>query len=201
MNTATHLNVLALDLSLTSTGYAHRHGHGTLKPRVRPEGRWVDLTGPARLSWIRDEILHLEHEHDVHLVAMEGYSFNSRASQAHSLGELGGVVRCALHDAGIRWIDIPPTSIKKYACGKGNADKLDVILAARDRLAYDGKSNDEADALWLHAMICDAVGHPTVTVPSSHRAALSSRGGTKAKPRPSILDRLAAMGLEVADAA
>lgn len=195
------MNVLALDLSLTSTGYAHPHGHGTLQPRVRPDGRWVNLTGPARLSWIRDEILSLQHDYAIDLVAMEGYSFNSRSSQAHSLGELGGVVRCALHDADILWIDIPPASIKKYACGKGNADKLDVILAARDRLGYDGKSNDEADALWIYQLVGDALGHLDDAVPASHRAALTSRGGTKAKPRPSILERLSALGLEVPDAA
>lgn len=200
------MNILALDLSLTSTGYALPDGTpGTLKPRIRPDGRFIDLTGPARLSWIRDEILGLEHDNQADLVAIEGYSFNSRASQAHSLGELGGVVRCALHDADIPWIALAPTTVKKYATGSGSADKLDVILAARDRLGYRGKSNDEADALWIRAAVADAAGHPVATVPATHRNAITDKtlvkvGGKKKRIGPSVTAQVATL-LEVADAA
>jgi len=39
--------------------------------------------------------------------------------------------------------------IKKYATTKGNAGKPAMILAARLKLGYPGKDDNEADALWL----------------------------------------------------
>lgn len=43
-----------------------------------------------------------------------------------------------------------PSEVKKIATGKGNADKKQVIAAAKSRLGWDGKGDDnEADALWL----------------------------------------------------
>ena len=40
-------------------------------------------------------------------------------------------------------------TLKKFATGKGNADKSAMIEAARQKLGYQGNSDDEADALWL----------------------------------------------------
>lgn len=160
------MNVLALDLSLTGTGWAVTPtAYGTLNPG--------DRRGPERLSWIRDEVLWLIDQHDVGAVALEGYSFSSTHSRAHALGELGGVIRCALYDAGIPHIEVPPATAKKYATGKGNANKNAMLVAAGRRLNYAGESNDEADALWIHAAVTDALGHPWVTVPQAHRDALA----------------------------
>lgn len=160
------MNVLGLDLSLTCTGYSLDRPAGlhvgTLTTRLR---------GCDRLTWLRTEIVALAEQAD--LAVIEGYSFNSRSSQAHALGELGGVVRVALHERGIAYVDVPPAIVKKYATGKGNAGKELVLVEAVKRLGYAGSSNDEADALWLHAIGRDLVGNPAVEVPQAHRAALA----------------------------
>ena len=39
--------------------------------------------------------------------------------------------------------------IKKFATGKGNANKLAMINAAKLKLGYQGEDDNEADALWL----------------------------------------------------
>lgn len=41
------------------------------------------------------------------------------------------------------------TEIKKFATGKGNANKPAMIKAAKDKLGYLGDDDNEADALWL----------------------------------------------------
>lgn len=157
--------VAGLDLSLTSTGVALPDGPRTISTRVR---------GCARLAYLRDVILELVARAD--LVAVEGYSFGSArfGSQAHALGELGGVVRVALWEARIPYADVPPAVLKRYASGQGNATKGAMLAAAIRRLGYDGSSHDEADALWLRALAHDACGDPIVAVPESHRSALSS---------------------------
>jgi crossover junction endodeoxyribonuclease RuvC len=138
------IRVLALDLSLTGTGYALAGGaNGVLKN---------DKRGMARLDWIEQSIMGLARMQRTQLVVIESYSFNSEMSRAHALGELGGVIRLAFYRAGIPYVDVPPASLKLFACNAGNAKKDQVLAAAREQLGYTGRSNDEADALWLREM-------------------------------------------------
>jgi crossover junction endodeoxyribonuclease RuvC len=150
------MRVVALDLSLTCTGWAvaddgpdqpwkvDGHACGTITlPKLR---------GMERLAAIRDRIaspLRGCLTDAATVVVIEGYSFGSRNSQAHALGELGGVIRLALHEQGRPFVDLPPTVVKKLATGKGNAGKEEVLAAAIRRLDYSGHDNNEADALWL----------------------------------------------------
>lgn len=154
--------VVGLDLSLTATGIASPDGTTTvLATKLRGCERLIDLRDRTRKACELAD-----------LVALEGYSFGSRNSHAHALGELGGVVRVALHVASVRFVEVPPSSLKKYATGKGNAGKEEMLAAAIRRLGYDGHDNNEADALWLRAMALDTLGHPVVDMPAVNRAAL-----------------------------
>ena len=99
-------------------------------------------------------------------------AFAAKGRAVVSLGELGGVVRVALHEYRHRVVEIPPTSRAKYATGKGNAGKAAVLAEAIRRLGYQGHSNDEADALWLYAMAADHYGFPLVAMPEVNRSAL-----------------------------
>lgn len=159
------MNILALDLSLTSTGYAWSSPQESRVGRLAPAEK-----GMNRLSWIRDHVLRLAT--GAGLVVIEGYSFASRGRAMISLGELGGVVRLALFDRDTPYVDIPPTVRAKYATGKGNASKEAVLVNAVRRLGYEGSSNDEADALWLRTMAEDHYGLTESPVPKSHREAL-----------------------------
>lgn len=156
------MSVVGLDLSLTATGIAGLAGAtSTVKTRTR---------GMERLDVITDAVLNAANL--AGLVCIEGYSFGSLASQAHALGELGGVVRWSLWRSGIEYLDVPPSTLKTYATGKGNAGKVDVVIAARDRLGYEGTDDNEADALWLRALGLDLLGSPLVKLPQTHRRAL-----------------------------
>lgn len=138
------MKVLGIDPSLTATGAAWlddgRRATAILKSQHM---------GMARLADLRNQLL--EHARAAHLVIVEGYSMGSarQQSQAHALGELGGVLRLALWEARIPYVNVAPATVKKLATGKGNALKDEVLLAAVRRLAYQGSSKDEADAMWL----------------------------------------------------
>lgn len=161
------MTILALDPSLAATGYARTDGIcGVLSP---PAG----VRGVARLAWVRDAVLELADGCDV--VVIEGYSFASRGRAIVALGELGGVLRLALADAGVPVVEVPPSSRCKYATGKGNAKKEHVLVEAVRRLSYAGSSHDEADALWLLHMARDHYHLPcAVQVPKTNRAALEA---------------------------
>ena len=174
------MNVVAFDLSLTSTGIAHRYGTFRIEPKSK---------GVERLAEVRDRVIEActlnrlcplfglgcaaPHTGVADLVVIEGYSYAS-GNKAHDVGELGGVVRLALHEATIRFEVVAPKTIKTFACNNGNAGKDDMLLAAVRRLGYEGNSHDEADALWLYTLAMHALGEPTVTVPTTHLRALKA---------------------------
>lgn len=137
-------SIVAFDLSLSSAGYATHASAGVLVPPSSAN------RGTARLRWLRDAVL--SHAAGAALVVLEGYSFASKGRAIISLGELGGVVRVALADAFIPFVDVAPTSRALFATGKGNASKEQVLAEAIRKLGYAGHSNDEADALWLRTM-------------------------------------------------
>lgn len=161
------MNILALDLSLTSTGWARYAGGAFEQGLLEPNGR----RGYDRLGWIRAEVLGLAAGAD--LVVIEGYSYGSKGRAILDQAELGAVVRMALRDLGYTWVEVPPAVLKKYATGRGNAGKEEVLVEAVRRLGYGGARNDEADALWLLEMALDHYGLRSESrVPKAQREAL-----------------------------
>lgn len=169
------MNLLALDLSLTSTGWAAKFeaqsvASGTFCPkaqgvqRLQEGARWIEtLVGVYRPS----------------LILLEGYSFGSgvrgSATRAHSTGEFGGVIRLRIYQLGIPMVEIAPAVRAKFAAGKGNAGKDQVLVEAVKRLGYQGHSKDEADALWLLQAGLIRYGQPgAIRPPQAHLAALDS---------------------------
>ena len=138
---------LGLDLSLTSTGWATHEGTGTIKTSTK---------GMARIDEISIAILKLLLSIKSPLVAIEGYAFAKRSSHAHAQGELGGAVRLQLYRAGIPFIEIPPTNRAKFATGRGNANKAEVVsnISAKTGIVWSGSgADDECDAWALREMM------------------------------------------------
>lgn len=168
------MNVVGLDLSLTATGVATAHGTEVLSTKLK---------GCERLAWVRDEIMRrlgpsidlngspLTYVAPDTLVVIEDYAY-SRANQAHQIGELHGVIRLALHEAGVPMALVAPTARAKYATGSGRAGKSEVLAAAIRRLGYEGHDDNEADALWLRTMALDHYGLSRITMPTAHREGL-----------------------------
>lgn len=160
------MNILALDLSLTSTGFCHNGETGVIS---------VDKTGPHRLWLIKREVEDLVIRFKIDVVVLEGYSFASRNSQAHSIGELGGVIRLLIWELGKPLVVIPPTCRAKFATGKGNASKNEVIssISAKTGLIWSNPgADDKCDAWVMEEMVLCHLGKPRFSWPSTHIAAL-----------------------------
>jgi len=71
------------------------------------------------------------------------------ATAALSLGELVGRVKewAAEHDVDLTWV--PASTVKKFATGKGQADKAAMMAAATARGWHFHGDDNEADARWL----------------------------------------------------
>lgn len=137
-----------LDLSLTGTGVCLMN-----RERIPYECGVIDpkkARGPARLVLIRDAILRQLGD-DPCVIAVEGYSMGSKGRVFH-IGELGGVIRVALMERGnCAVLTVPPAVLKKFATGKGNADKARMIAAA-GLCGFRTHDDNEADAYFLARM-------------------------------------------------
>ncbi len=164
------MKVVAFDPSLTATSFAISDGFEMQTGVLHPPK--TAAKGLIRLAWIRAQVLDLAAGAD--LVVIEGYGFApGRGHSAREMAELGGVIRLALFDASLTFVDVPPASLKKYATGKGNAPKEEVLAAAIRRLRFEGHDHNEADALWLLTMALDRYGAAGLPeMPKAHRVAL-----------------------------
>lgn len=160
--------IIGVDPSYTATGWADEHEHGLIT--TSPD----DGDDLERCVYIAEMILMEIPRALDSLVVIEG-GVNRSANGLRS-GYLHGVIRYVLFNGGVAWLDVPPAVVKKYATGRGNAPKVDVVVAARDRLGYDGTDDNVADALWLRQIGLAVTGQPCVEVPKAHRAALDKLG-------------------------
>lgn len=65
-----------------------------------------------------------------------------------SLWGIAGLIEATATNAGFGVVSVTPTEIKKFACGKGKAEKDEMISAAH-MLGYEGANEHEADAWCL----------------------------------------------------
>lgn len=159
---------MGLDLSLTSTGYSILGHTGSIV---------VKSKGPERLFDIREDLASLLLINSIEAVFIEGYAFSARNSQSHKIGELGGVVRLLMYEMSIPFVEIPPTSRAKFATGKGNAAKSEVIsaISAKTGIIWSGSSaDDECDAWVLEEMGRSYLGCGKYEWPKSSMDSLKS---------------------------
>lgn len=161
-------NVIGLDLSITATGWATDDGCGTIKT--------IASRGDRRLATITSEIEEFfacgdgDRKDLADLVVIEGPVV--RSSAAVIIGMVHGAVRLRLMDWGIPYAIVPPATLKKYATGKGNADKTAMALALYKRARIELADDNQVDAWWLRAAGLQHLGYPLVDVPGPNREAL-----------------------------
>lgn len=146
---------MGIDPSLTGFGLsfvsmANPDQHETLVYSSPHRGvrRLKDIT-----DWINDKIDYIEeNNHEIINVAIEAAILSSPSSLP--LGELAGAVKLALYkrfdDDYCRFpLKIPPMTLKKYAAGKGNAKKQEMLLQIYKRWGLEFNDDNAADAYAL----------------------------------------------------
>lgn len=125
-------------------------------------------TGISRLNaienWLFDQLDGIETK--VIHVAMEGYANGAKFGR-ETAGELGAAVKRVLLDHfgdklnGLGYPTIvPPTSLKKFVTGKGNATKDQMLLHTYKKWGVEFADNNLADAYGL-ARMADAIENGT----------------------------------------
>lgn len=144
------MNVLALDLA-TKTGYAVNASGVTTSGAVTFERKSPEEHPGARYTrfqrWLRERIAL---DKPKLIVFEEPMGHFQSAAAAFIIIGLRGIMMSTASYYGIPTLGVPQTKLKKWATGKGNAKKEDMIRAMRSRwpdVPFD--TNDECDALLL----------------------------------------------------
>lgn len=157
--------VIGLDLSLTCTGVA---GTG-----------WTDIIrtkrrGDERLHYLITAVADFIKQAD--MVVMEGPSFGHSGPRAHEdLSGLRVLVRQHCYRHRIPYGVVPPSSLKMFATGRGNATKGEVRSGVADRYGHHTEGvgrYDQADAYTAMAMGLHHLGHPLADIPERASKAL-----------------------------
>ena len=99
----------------------------------------------GRLAAIRDAVRALLIGKLPNMAAMEGYSFGSKWRMA-DMGEVGGIVKIACHDAGVPLKIVAPATLKKFVTGRGNSDKAVMRTKIFSKWKVEFGTQDEAEA-------------------------------------------------------
>lgn len=124
-------------------------------------GKYFEYTNDmTRYDTISSFFLDRLMENGVTKVFIEGYSMGSRG-RVFNIAENTGILKYKLWNFGIEFETVPPTVIKKFATGKGNADKekMQVAFVAENKIdiKFDlgmtekqwNPSSDIIDAYWI----------------------------------------------------
>lgn len=166
------MGIYGLDLSLTGTGISD----GTTTWLVRSKGE-KDASLADRSNRLSDLAERIVRELvDAKLVLIEGPAMGSKTGHMHDRSGLWWLVVSVLHQLDVRVVEVPPTCLKRYATGKGNASKGEVIEAVTRRFpdVVTGGDDNRCDALVLAAMGYDRLGKSLASMPAAHRASLES---------------------------
>jgi Holliday junction resolvasome RuvABC endonuclease subunit len=149
------VRILGLDLSLQSTGYVlleedQVEWYGSIGSKELRDVERLEMFD----EWIRGALHHSGNPFQaptVEHVGIEGYSYGSHKSNLPALGELGGVMKLAVHKADVPIHVIAPGTWKKVLCGNGSLDKKNSAVELYKRYGVEYRSQDTLDA-WAVAM-------------------------------------------------
>jgi len=149
-------HIFGIDPSLTGTGICVLRvpdeellHTSTISPKK--------ITGVARLDWIMKQFSKTLDKFFCtgDPIFIEGYAFGARGRGIFNIGELGGIMRLFIAKKYGGYYEIPPTTMKKFICGKGNANK-NVVLERVFRKYGIGseilKDDNQVDAYALAKM-------------------------------------------------
>jgi Holliday junction resolvasome RuvABC endonuclease subunit len=136
------IKILGLDLSLGATGIAINETAEVFKPK--------HTVPMIRLAEFREWIHWILGEERPSMAVIENYAFGAKNAR-EVLGELHSVIKLALYDMTVPFALVPPTVLKKFATGVGNASKDEMIFRAA-RAGCPTADNNAVDAWWLQKM-------------------------------------------------
>jgi len=138
------MRYIGIDLS-TKTGFValDKVGNVILAEEVTGQGN----KDPKRMVTLTDNIVKRLNKGD--FICIEGFSYGSRGRGISFQFGLGHHVRNTLYELGYKYTLVTPGQLKKFATGKGNTSKDNMILPIYKKWNFEHESDNVRDAYVL----------------------------------------------------
>ena len=137
------MKILALDIASLTGWCLNNNLYGTWDLKTRK-----DESMGMKLIRFKSKLKEIHASENLDLIVYErpaGRHANSIIHQA----KLIAILEEFCEDLGISYSASSASEIKRFATGKGNANKEEMIQAAKDKYGYMGSDDNEADAIHL----------------------------------------------------
>lgn len=143
----TGINILAIDQA-TKSGIAYELVGEA--PKVELWDLSIKNKESQGMKWLRFEsrLSNFVKENEIKVVAYELPAGRNMNPIIHA-SKLICIIEKVCAENKIEYLETATGSIKKFATGKGNADKSMMIQAAKELWWYEGSDDNEADALHI----------------------------------------------------
>lgn len=144
--------ITGIDLSLTGTGVVVLKNDGIMDFLIKskPTEKKRPIDEIERIVLIKNQIIDILKKYPPELVVIEGLAFGVR--NATSLVQLAGLnyfIREYLWQNNIKFIIIPPTSLKKFITGHGLAKKDEMMMVVHEKYGVSFLDDNTNDAFCL----------------------------------------------------
>lgn len=138
------MKILAIDQATNCGWCCGPELYGVWKLNVRSDES-------AGMKWIRfrSKLKEIVEAEKIELIAFERIAGRHANSLIHA-AKLVGIIEVFCIENNIEHASFPAPEVKKFATGKGNAGKPEMIRAAREKYGYPGKDDNEADAIHIY---------------------------------------------------
>lgn len=154
------MRYMGIDQSLTGTGVVIIENNVIIHQQLLTTKKTKNTKCPTidytrRLIILKNTIKELIVSFGIGMIAMEGIAFGAKGRAIFDIGGLSHLLREAFIELDKPFIIVPPATLKKFWTGKGNANKGDMINAAKDKgesitiLEKDEFDNNIVDSLAL----------------------------------------------------
>lgn len=142
------MSVIGLDIGFNKFGVCILHDGGNISSYVlaNTEKKVDEWKYYKELSKRFDTDGHLHQLRYADLVCLEKpFGVRGYATKLH---ELLGIFKYKLIEFTTPYVEVPQTTLKKFATGKGNAQKSEMVIKAYKEFGFEATTEDEVDAFW-----------------------------------------------------
>ena len=151
------MKALGLDISLTATGVVLLEKF----PGMRPRTDFADVVQStaqeeryARIDRVATEVFAkiVDGSPDVIVIEGLGQGGHGHVQAFVKVVELSGLIKLMLWANDYAWVEVPPSSLKKFVAGKGSTAKGGMCRAVEANWGFATKNDNLADAYGLAAV-------------------------------------------------
>ena len=184
--------IIGIDPSLTSTGIVVLRGNKVelaVTTKNKPALGTIDRVRLIyeRIVCVAESLTDGEKWQAPDLIVSEGFSYGSKGRSVFDIAYLGWRIREELErlrtEDNIPWLEVPPSQLKKFATGQGNANKEIILQQVYKRWGVEFSDNNQADAYVL-AQIGRAYLGETDDLTAFQQEVIANLKGEKPKKKP-----------------